>query len=94
MVVFYAALGWWGFAFWVGLPRLFELLARGSHHPSARIAAAQGLMALGRTLGPWLGGLVLTEGDYLLLGGLCAFGLLVSGWLALMAEGQPVEALA
>ena len=54
--VFVIALGVWGFAFWMGVPAAFALLARNSRYPAERAGDSQAYMALGRVIGPLLGG--------------------------------------
>ncbi|MEX1272125.1 MAG: MFS transporter, partial [Acidimicrobiia bacterium] len=53
---FYVGLAWWGFAFWMGLPGVLEMLAARSLRPDERAGDAQGLMAFGRSAGPGIGG--------------------------------------
>jgi MFS family permease len=55
-VVFTLALGVWGFAFWMGVPAAFALLARNSRYPAERAGDSQAYMALGRVVGPLVGG--------------------------------------
>ncbi|MGH8875502.1 MAG: MFS transporter [Acidimicrobiia bacterium] len=67
---YFAAMIGWGFVFWVGVPEVFRLLAARSASPGERVGDAQALMALGRALGPAVGGLLVGEARYELL----AFG--------------------
>lgn len=62
--IFFAALAVWGFAFWMAIPAIFELLAQKSRIPSERIGDAQAAMAVGRVLGPVVGGLALGAGRF------------------------------
>ena len=55
-VAFWIALPVWGFAFWMGTPGAFSLLAERSKFPAERAGDAQSIMAIGRVLGPLLGG--------------------------------------
>ncbi|HEY5665015.1 MAG TPA: MFS transporter [Ilumatobacter sp.] len=55
-VVFWLALPTWGFAFWMGIPGAYSLLAERSHYPDERAGDAQAIMAAGRVVGPLLGG--------------------------------------
>ncbi len=55
-VVFWIGLPLWGFAFWMGIPGAFSLLAERSQYPSERAGDAQAIMAAGRVIGPLLGG--------------------------------------
>ncbi len=55
-LVFWLALPTWGFAFWMGIPGVYSLLAERSHYPEERAGDAQAIMAAGRVIGPLLGG--------------------------------------
>lgn len=55
-VAFWIALPMWGFAFWMGTPGAFSLLAERSRFPEERAGDAQSVMAAGRVLGPLIGG--------------------------------------
>ncbi|MEZ5167568.1 MAG: hypothetical protein R2695_14140 [Acidimicrobiales bacterium] len=68
----------WGFAFWAGVPGVYTLLAERSAHPAERAGDAQAAMAAGRTVGPLLGGALVSGWSFRALG-------LVGG--ALMAAG-------
>lgn len=53
---FWIALPVWGFAFWMGIPGAFSLLAERSQFPEERAGDAQSIMAAGRVIGPLIGG--------------------------------------
>jgi len=55
-VVFWLALPTWGFAFWMGIPGVYSLLAERSRYPEERAGDAQAIMAAGRVVGPLMGG--------------------------------------
>jgi predicted MFS family arabinose efflux permease len=55
-LVFWLALPTWGFAFWMGIPGVYSLLAERSHYPEERAGDAQAVMAAGRVIGPLMGG--------------------------------------
>ncbi|MGF1596859.1 MAG: MFS transporter [Acidimicrobiales bacterium] len=57
--VFAGAITVWGFAFWMGLPGVFTVLAERSANPADRAGDAQAVMAAGRVFGPFVGGLAL-----------------------------------
>jgi DHA1 family inner membrane transport protein len=57
-VVFWLAMTAWGFAFWMGIPGAFSLLAERSAYPDERAGDAQAIMAVGRVVGPLVGGLL------------------------------------
>ncbi len=57
--VFLAAITFWGFGFWMGVPGAFALLAERSRHPDERAGDAQSVMAAGRVVGPLIGGVLL-----------------------------------
>jgi DHA1 family inner membrane transport protein len=56
--VFWIALIVWGFAFWMAIPGAFALLAERSNYPDERAGDAQSVMALGRVVGPLVGGVL------------------------------------
>jgi len=58
-VVFGAAVIAWGFLFQAGVPTILSLIASRSSHPAAALGEAQSAMAVGRTIGPLTGALVL-----------------------------------
>lgn len=62
--VFFVALTLWGFAFWMAIPAILELLAERSNNPSERMGDAQAAMAAGRVVGPILGGAALGAGQF------------------------------
>ncbi|MFV0524483.1 MAG: MFS transporter [Acidimicrobiales bacterium] len=66
--VFVGAIVVWGFAFWMGVPGVFTVLADRSAHPADRAGDAQAVMAAGRVIGPVLGGVLLDAGGALTLG--------------------------
>jgi predicted MFS family arabinose efflux permease len=84
-VVFWAGMVVWGFAFWMGVPGAFTLLASRSRYPDERAGDAQAVMALGRVFGPLVGGVVLTnvsvEALGLVGGGLVACAGVVMLWV-------------
>lgn len=57
-VLFGAVVVVWGFAFWMATPAVFSALADRSAHPADRAGDAQAVMALGRVIGPLIGGVV------------------------------------
>jgi DHA1 family inner membrane transport protein len=88
ITAFFLAMGLWGFAFWMGVPALFRLLAERSWTPSERVGDAQGMMALGRVFGPLIGGAAVGAGRYGRLSLVGALGLAFSS-----ATVAAVEAL-
>lgn len=73
-----AAIVFWGFAFWMGVPGAYALLSRVSRYPSERAGDAQAAMAIGRIFGPIFGGTLLALGSQVTLG-LVAGSLMVLG---------------
>ena len=63
-VVFFAVMALWGFAFWMAIPAVFRLLAERSLTPSERVGDAQAVMAVGRVVGPVVGGIALGAGQF------------------------------
>lgn len=77
--LFYVGMFWWGFAFWMAVPGVLQMLVDRSLEPSERAGDGQGIMAAGRSLGPLLGG-VFVNGDALPgLAAVAAAGIGVSG---------------
>ena len=56
--VFAATITIWGFLFWMAVPGAFAALADRSANPADRAGDAQAVMAMGRVIGPPLGGAV------------------------------------
>jgi DHA1 family inner membrane transport protein len=79
---YWVALPVWGFAFWMGTPGAFGLLAERSHHPQERAGDAQAIMALGRVIGPLLGGLLYAVSASAL--GLVAGGIMMAAGLVMI----------
>ena len=52
----------WGFGFWMAVPAAFSVLAEHSNYPAERAGDAQAYMAMGRVVGPMLGGLLYDAG--------------------------------
>lgn len=84
--VFVLALGLWGFAFWMAVPGAFVLLASRSHYPDERAGDAQAVMALGRVVGPALGGLLYANAPLAVLGLVGSGIVLVAAALLLWVE--------
>lgn len=76
---FYAGMFWWGFAFWMGVPGVLQMLSDRSLEASERAGDGQGLMAVGRSAGPALGGLFVNSGSLEALAATSALGLAASG---------------
>jgi DHA1 family inner membrane transport protein len=55
-LVFLLAMTMWGFSFWMAIPGAFSLLAERSNFPDERAGDAQAIMAVGRVVGPLVGG--------------------------------------
>ena len=75
-IIYMIAMISWGFVFWMGLPAIFILLADRSLSPAERVGDAQSLMALGRVVGPIVGGALLGVGEFDRLSVVGAIGLL------------------
>jgi DHA1 family inner membrane transport protein len=76
---FFIGLTWWGLAFWMGIPGVLQMLSDRSLAPSERAGDAQGLMAVGRAVGPVLGGAFVDLGSLSALAVICGVGLAGSG---------------
>lgn len=64
--VFWTVMVAWGFAFWMGIPGAFALLAERSNFPDERAGDAQAVMASGRVVGPLVGGVLFEIGPEVL----------------------------
>lgn len=76
--VFLTALTLWGLGFWLALPAVFRLLAERSLRPDERVGDAQAVMAVGRMVGPAIGGVLLADGRFATLGWVSGAGLLIA----------------
>lgn len=86
---FHLGLMWWGFAFWMGLPGVLEMLAARSLRPDERAGDAQGLMAFGRSVGPGVGGIFVDGGSFEGLAMASGVGLVLSGVIVVgVQEGR------
>lgn len=77
--MFYIGMTWWGFAFWMGVPGVLQMLVDRSLEPSERAGDGQGVMALGRAAGPALGGAFVDVGALVALAVTSATGIAVAG---------------
>lgn len=62
------AMAAWGFFFWMGVPAVYQLLAERSRNPADRAGDAQAVMAVGRVVGPVVGGAMISAGSATALG--------------------------
>lgn len=63
-LVYFAAMALWGFTFWLGVPDTLALLVERSLSPAERSGDAQSVMAVGRSIGPFAGGLLVGDGNF------------------------------
>lgn len=88
---FYLGLTWWGFAFWMGMPGVLQMLAARSLRPDERAGDAQGIMAFGRSIGPGIGGLWVDAGSYGGLATMAGAGMVLAGLVVVgVQEGREV----
>jgi predicted MFS family arabinose efflux permease len=76
---FYIGMTWWGFAFWMGVPGVLQMLVDRSLEPSERAGDGQGLMAVGRAFGPAMGAGFVNGGALTILAAVSATGATLSG---------------
>lgn len=76
---FFIGMAWWGFAFWMGVPGVMEMISARSLQPSERAGDTQGLMAVGRAFGPAMGGMFVDAGALITLSWITGLGLATSG---------------
>jgi predicted MFS family arabinose efflux permease len=87
--LFYVGMTWWGFAFWMSVPGMLQMLVDRSLEPTERAGDGQGVMALGRSAGPALGGVFVDAGALIALAVTSAVGIAVSGATAIgVKEGR------
>lgn len=88
-VFFFLGMAWWGFAFWMAIPGVLQMLSDRSLSPSERAGDAQGVMAVGRSIGPVLGGAFVDVGSLVTLGVISAVGAATSGAMVIgVQEGR------
>ncbi len=75
----FLGMAWWGFAFWMGVPGVLQMLAARSLRPDERAGDAQALMAFGRAAGPVLGGGLADAGAFTTLAAVAGVGCSVVG---------------
>ncbi len=78
-VVYFLAMGLWGFTFWLGVPDTLALLVERSLSPAERSGDAQSIMAVGRSIGPLAGGLVVGDGNFAALAVAATVGVAAAG---------------
>lgn len=83
--LFYVGMFWWGFAFWMGIPGVLQMLVDRSLEPAERAGDGQGALALGRSGGPLLGGVFVDAGSIT--------GLTVSTSIGMVLTGLSVVAV-
>jgi MFS transporter, DHA1 family, chloramphenicol resistance protein len=86
-VAFALFLALWGFAFWFGVPAAYQTLAERSRYPAERAGDAQAVMAIGRIVGPVIGGIAAGTGSFVALG-IMGGGVMVLGGLVLLVIEQ------
>ena len=87
--LFYLGMAWWGFAFWMSVPGVMQMLAQRSLARDERAGDAQALMAFGRAGGPAMGGLFVDAGSFGGLALMASAGLALSGAMVMgVQEGR------
>ncbi len=87
--LYFLAMSWWGFAFWMGVPGVLTMLSERSLEPGERAGDAQALMAIGRTFAPVLGGSLVNAGAFTTLAGVAGVGVMLSGMAVIgVQEGR------
>ena len=85
----FLGMAWWGFAFWMGVPGVLQMLAARSLAPDERAGDAQALMAFGRAAGPVLGGSLVDGGAFATLAVVAGVGTAVVGGMVIgVQEGR------
>lgn len=78
-VFFFIGMFWWGFAYWMGVPGVLQMVVDRSLVPSERAGDGQGVMALGRSIGPAMGGAFVDASALTALATVSAVGLAATG---------------
>lgn len=87
--LFYVGMAWWGFAFWMSVPGVLQMLAQRSLARDERAGDAQALMAFGRAGGPAMGGVFVDAGSFGGLAVIASAGLALSGMMVMgVQEGR------
>ena len=76
---FFIGMAWWGFAFWMAVPGILQMLSERSLQPAERAGDAQGIMAVGRALGPIMGGIFADADRFTALAIVSASGIAAAG---------------
>lgn len=85
----FLGMAWWGFAFWMGVPGVLQMLAARSLTPDERAGDAQALMAFGRAAGPVLGGGLADAGAFVTLAVVAGVGASAVGGMVIgVQEGR------
>ncbi len=79
VALFFIGMAWWGFAFWMSVPGVMEMIASRSLERSERAGDTQGLMAVGRALGPAMGGAFVDAGALVALSWVAGIGVSAAG---------------
>lgn len=79
VALFFIGMAWWGFAFWMGVPGVMEMISTRSLERSERAGDTQGLMAVGRAFGPAMGGAFVDAGALVALSWVSGIGLAAAG---------------
>ena len=85
-VFFFLGMAWWGFSFWMGVPGVLQMLADRSNEPGERAGDAQGYMAIGRTIGPAVGGVFADAAAFIPLAAVAAIGVTASGGVVMAVQ--------
>jgi len=89
--LFFVAVTAWGFCYWMAIPGVFDVLAKASAYPAERAGDAQAMMALGRVVGPFVGGVLIESSGSLTLGIVGAALMLIAA-AAVFAVREQTEA--
>ena len=86
---FFVGMFWWGFAFWMSVPGVLQMLAQRSLARDERAGDAQALMAFGRAGGPVMGGAFVDAGSFQGLAVAASVGIAASGLIVMgVQEGR------
>lgn len=88
--LFFVGVVAWGFFYWMAIPGVFDVLAAASAYPAERAGDAHAMMAIGRIVGPFLGGLLL-DGPGTLALAITSFALMSAAAVAVFTVRNHVK---
>ncbi len=85
-MLFFAGLTMWGFCFWMSTPRILASISAWSLAPDERVGDTQSAMAVGRAIGPAVGGALIGDGSYGAVTTVAVVGLVVAALAVILVR--------